>query len=49
MVAVVSGDRAGGVPTPDGVRRVVSIPRLGFAAAVNTGLAALPPGLIRYD
>lgn len=45
VVAVISGDRAGGVPTPDGVRRVVSIPRLGFAAAVNAGLAALPPGL----
>jgi len=45
VVAVVSGDRAANISTPDGVRRVNAIPRLGFAAAVNAGLAALPPGL----
>ncbi len=45
VVAVVSGERAANVATPEGIRRVNSIPRLGFAAAVNAGLAALPPGL----
>lgn len=45
IVVVLSGPCAATRTIPRGMRRVVSEARLGFAAAVNLGLAALPAGL----
>jgi GT2 family glycosyltransferase len=45
VIVVISGERVSSTSVPAGIRTVVSSVRLGFAAAVNAGLAALPPGL----